>query len=97
MMNEILILQKTEDTINDSGTAVSAVVSEREVFCQIKSIGMKESYEALSKGHRPEIKAVLSDVYDYDGERQATYNGVAYNILRTYQHGISLELTLERM
>lgn len=96
-MNEILILQKTEDTINDSGTAVSDVVSERVVFCQIKSIGMKESYEAMSKGHRPEIKAVLSDAYDYDGERQAAYNGVVYNILRTYQSGISLELTLERM
>lgn len=96
-MNDILILQKTEDTTNDSGTAVSEVVLEREVFCRIKSIGMKESYEAMGKGHRPEIKAVLSDSYDYDGERQAVYDGVIYNILRTFRSGISLELTLERM
>ena len=57
----------------------------REVFCGVRSIGMKEFYSANSTDYRPELKLVLAD-----------YNGQRYRILRTYRAGQELELTLER-
>ena len=68
----------------------------REVFCGVRSIGMKEFYSANSTDYRPELKLVLADYLDYNDERLADYNGQRYRILRTYRAGQELELTLER-
>ena len=68
----------------------------REVFCGVRSIGMKEFYSANSTDYRPELKLVLADYLDYNDETLADYNGQRYRILRTYRAGQELELTLER-
>lgn len=68
----------------------------REVLCEVRSIGMKEFYSASSTDFRPELKLVLADYLDYEGETLADFNGVRYRILRTYRTGQTLELTLER-
>ena len=68
----------------------------REVFCTFRSIGMKEFYAANSTDFHPELKLVLADYLDYNGETLADYNGQRYRILRTYRTGQELELTLER-
>lgn len=68
----------------------------REVFCGFRSIGMKEFYSANSTDFRPELKLVLADYLDYNGENLADYNGQRFRILRTYRQGQELELTLER-
>ena len=68
----------------------------REVFCGVRSIGMKEFYSANSTDFRPELKLVLADYLDYNDETLADFNGVRYRILRTYRAGQELELTLER-
>lgn len=72
------------------------VETKREVFCGFRSIGMKEFYSANSTDYRPELKLVLADYLDYNGETLADYNGTRYRILRTYRVGQELELTLER-
>jgi hypothetical protein len=72
------------------------VETKREVFCGFRSIGMKEFYSANSTDYRPELKLVLADHLDYNGETLADYNGTRYRILRTYRAGQELELTLER-
>ena len=72
------------------------VETRREVFCGVRSIGMKEFYSAHSTDYRPELKLVLADYLDYNDERLADYNGQRYRILRTYRVGQELELTLER-
>jgi hypothetical protein len=68
----------------------------REVFCGFRSIGLKEFYSANSTDFHPELKLVLADYLDYNGENLADYNGQRYRILRTYRQGQELELTLER-
>lgn len=72
------------------------VETRREVFCGVRSIGMKEFYSAHSTDFRPELKLILADYLDYEGETLAIYNGEPYRILRTYRVGQELELTLER-
>ena len=89
-MNEVAILIKRT---YDGATRVE---NQREVLCGFRSIGMKEFYSANSTDFRPELKLVLADYLDYDGETMAEYNGQRYRILRTYRTGTELELTLER-
>ena len=86
-MNEVATLIKREHGKEDV---------KREVFCGVRSIGMKEFYSAHSTDFRPELKLVLADYLDYNDETLADYNGQRYRILRTYRVGQELELTLER-
>lgn len=89
-MNEVAVL------IKRAYDGASLVETRREVLCGVRSIGMKEFYSAHSTDFRPELKLVLADYLDYDGETLALYNGEMYRILRTYRVGQELELTLER-
>ena len=89
-MNEVAVL------IKRTYEGATRVETKREVFCGFRSIGMAEFYSANSTDYRPELKLVLADYLDYDGETLADYNGVRYRILRTYRAGQELELTLQR-
>ena len=89
-MNEVAVLIKREYN------GATRVETKREVFCGFRSIGMKEFYSANSTDYRPELKLVLADYLDYNGETLADYNGTRYRILRTYRTDQELELTLER-
>ena len=89
-MNEVAVLiKRTYD-------GAPRVETRREVLCGFRSIGQREFYAASSTDYRPELKLVLADYLDYDGETLADYNGKRYRILRTYRTGQELELTLER-
>lgn len=68
----------------------------RDVFCAVRSIGMKEFYQANATDFHPEIKFVLADYLDYNGETLAIHDGQLYRILRTYRTGTELELTAEK-
>lgn len=86
-MNEVLTLLSSE--------------GKREVFCEVRSIGMREFYQANATDFHPEIKFVLADYLDYQGETLAKYDGDqapagVYRILRTYRTGLALELTAEK-
>lgn len=79
------------------GAFEPAEPTKRTVFCTVRSVGMRESYEALSHGLRPELVLVLAQDFEYHGEGYAIVDGVHYRILRTYvtqEDGV--ELTLER-
>lgn len=68
------------------------------VFCEVRSVGMRENYEALAHGRRPEVVFVLSQDFDYAGQKRVVWNGVTYNIIRTYlTEADEIELTAERM
>ena len=91
----ILTLIKQTRGVDEYGDAAISETS-REVFCETASVGMKEFYQAHEVGMQPEIKFVLSDYYDYEGEMLAEHDGVRYRIIRTYRTGQSLELTCTR-
>ena len=69
----------------------------RDVFCEVGSVGMSETYEARSVGLMPEYRFVLRVAEDYQGERLLTYRGTRYKVVRTYMSGDGIELYAERV
>lgn len=67
-----------------------------DVFCSVRSVGMKEFYQANATDFHPEVKFVLADYLDYNGETLAIHDSQLYRIIRTYRTGIELELTAEK-
>lgn len=84
MYNDVITLLSIEEEPNDIGDLVETI-TRTEVFAEVRSIGMKEKYEALAVGLKPELTFVLADYYDYDNQEAVEYNGIRYKVLRTYQ------------
>lgn len=68
--------------------------SRRDVLCGLRSVGHTEFYEAHSVDYHPELKFVLADYLDYEGETLVKYNEKLYRVIRTYRTGQELELTV---
>ena len=68
----------------------------REVFASLRSISQSEFYQAAAIDYHPELKFVIADYYDYQGETLVKHNGTLYRILRTYRAGRELELVVTR-
>lgn len=100
-MNDILYLIQQTQTVDEYGDPVTNETS-REVFCREASVGQSEFYQAHATGLKPEIKLVLADYLDYDGEQLLRYapkgktDPELYRILRTYRTGQELELVCYR-
>lgn len=73
-----------------------AGVSRRDVFCQLRSVGHTEFYEAYASDYKPELKFVIADYLDYDGEELVKHGDKYYRVIRTYRTGNELELTVGR-
>ena len=100
-MNECMaLIQQTwgEDEYGDP------VLSEtfRVVLCREASIGQAEFYQAHATGLKPEIKLVIADYLDYQGEQLLRYTPLGqteeqlFRVLRTYRNGLELEITAYR-
>lgn len=94
-MNEILTLITVTQHTDEYGD-LAATETARGVFAKLGSIGQKEFYQAHAAGLQPELKFVLADYLDYNGETLVEYNGQRYRVLRTYRAGQELELTAYR-
>lgn len=70
--------------------------SSRDVLCGLRSIGLTEFYQAQATNYRPELKFVLADYLDYQGETYIRYNGNLYVVVRTYRTGQELEIVVGR-
>lgn len=92
-MNDLLIL--VHRVLDDDGYTVIEQ-TEREVLCRLASIGQSEFYQAQATDLRPELKFVLADYLDYEGEALCIYEGTWYRVLRTYRAGLELEITVQR-
>ena len=68
-----------------------------QVFAEVRSVGMRESYEARSLGLSPELVFSLQVAADYHDERRLIYNEITYKVVRTYLNGDGIELVCERM
>lgn len=79
-------------SVNDAATA-----TERDVFCTVRSVGMRESYEAMAHGLMPELVFVLAQDFEYQGEKRCRRGNVYYDIIRTYvTETDGIELTVQR-
>ena len=81
--------------MNEILTLIGPGGEPRDVFCAVRSVGLREFYQASATDYHPEIKFVLADYLDYNGETLAQHNGQFYRIIRTYRTGQELELTAE--
>lgn len=98
-MSEVLTLIQHTQSVDDYGDPVIQETS-REVFGRLQSVGQAEFYQAHATGLKPELKFVLADYLDYEGETEVEIgpedNRQRYRVLRTYRTGQELELTLYR-
>lgn len=92
-MNELLTL--VARTLAADGYTVTEE-TRREVFCRLASIGQTEFYQAQATDLRPELKFVLADYLDYNGEYLCIFDGVWYRVLRTYRAGQELEIVVQK-
>lgn len=73
------------------------VETETTILCGLKSVGRAEFYDAAATGLRPELVFVIHG-YEYNGERIVKFEGVRYNVIRTYQVDFEeMELVCERV
>jgi hypothetical protein len=70
--------------------------TERTVYVTVRSVGMTETYTAMSQGLAPEVRFELAGADDYAGEKTCRYNGRLYDILRAYEADGRIELTAGR-
>lgn len=87
--------------IKDSPTAHGVfephMNEERTVFCTVRSVSMRETYEAMAAGVTPEAVIRLEHDFEYHNEKRLRIGETEYDIIRTYagdQNGI--ELTVKR-
>lgn len=90
-MDDVITLVKETKTGHDEVGNEILERTERELMCQIYSITRNEYYEAAVANLHPELKAILSDFADYEGEKTAIYDGTEYAIIRTYRDSGSLQ------
>lgn len=91
------VLTLISDIPAAKGRYDAATVVRRQVYCTVRSVGMRENYEALSHGLRPEWVFVLTHSFEYQGEKRCEYHGIPYNVLRTYvTEADGIEITVER-
>lgn len=96
MYNDVIVLLTIVKTTSDIGDIVETE-TRKEVFAKVKSIGMKETYESMAVGLKPEYTFVLADYYDYDDEQDVEYGGIKYKVLRTYKKDTNeLEIVVTR-
>ncbi|MBO4541940.1 MAG: phage head closure protein [Bacteroidales bacterium] len=101
MFDSIITLKKETNTVNEYGDTVQTF-TERTVFAEVKSISQSEFYQAQATGLKPEIKFVIADFVDYQGEKILSYKPFGasaaedYTVLRTYRNKINLEIVCKR-
>lgn len=83
-------------TVNSIGDAVPTETS-RQVYVEVKSLGLKRKIEAMATGLNVEFKLILADVQEYADEKIVEYKSVRYNVLNVYvADDQSVELTVGR-
>lgn len=91
------VLTLIEEIPGAHGRFDTASCRRRQVYCTVRSVGMREAYEALSHGLRPEWVFELTHSFEYHGEKRCEFHGIEYTVLRTYvNEADGIEITVER-
>ena len=70
------------------------VLTKKEVWCKSKGVTFREFYAAATADIKPSLIIELADVYDYDNEKIVEYDGIFYDVIRTYPINKTLQITL---
>lgn len=90
--NDVISLVSYTESVDKYGRVIRQE-STSDVFAKAMSIGQNEFYQAAASGLKPTIKFVIADFWDYADQKEIIYNGIKYNVLRTYRTGNALEIT----
>lgn len=81
-------------TVNSVGDSVPTE-TERQVYVEVKSIGLKRKIDAAATGLNIEFKLILADIAEYNDEKLVEYKGVRYNVKNVFiADDQSVELTV---
>lgn len=94
MFKDVAFLIKKNKVTDDAGDPVETEI-EQMVFCNEKSVGQSEFYQAMASGLKPEIKLEIMS-FEYDNQKQIRYKDRVYDVIRTYVKDSAdiIELTL---
>lgn len=97
-MDDVIKFITTTDTYDKYGNRIPTETV-WQVFCQVRSIGRNEFYQAAQSDLHPEFVFVLSHYKDYQGESKIKYTPPGetektFSIVRTYRLGDSDELEI---
>ena len=99
-MKRVGIVYLIAESPEAKGVLDQPTEKKRNTYCEIRSIGMSETYQARASGFAPSIKLFLPQDFEYRGETLCELKGVRYRIIRDYRDektGDGTELTLERV
>lgn len=95
-MNDEPILLKDYSYTIVNGISTAVLKKSTQVFARSKSVSYNEFYQAEANGFKAEIIFELY-AFEYNGEEIIEYNGIDYEVLRTFQKTKDrLELTCKR-
>ena len=95
-MEDVIKLIQENITVDEYGNETVTASAPKDVFALIASVGRNEFYAAAHAGLKPEITFQIR-VADYGREELVEYDGMTYQVIRTYQTGTDwIELVCER-
>lgn len=94
MRDDIALLISEEIEVDDIGNETKKL-TEKQIYCQARSVTMREFYQAAQAGLRPSVVLTMQGA-DYSGEKIVTWCNKSYSVLRVYWNtGDFVELSLE--
>jgi SPP1 family predicted phage head-tail adaptor len=79
---------------DDYGDPIEKEIRTQEIFAEKKSISQTEFYQAQTAGSKPEIKFIIPDYLEYNGQAHLIHAEMRYKILRIYRKTGSNELEI---
>ena len=84
-MKRVGIVYLITESPEAKGVLDAATETKRKTYCEFRSVGMSEMYQARASGHAPVIKLVLKQDFEYKGETLCEIRGERYRIIREYR------------
>lgn len=88
-------LMKEEKTLDELHRPKVSYI-EQKIFCNVKSVGFSEFYQAQSAGFKPEIK-IETKLIDLTNVTHVKLNNTMYKVLRIYKKQDITEIILTSM
>jgi len=85
------LLKKTESV--DTIGGITYTTTNTTVYCNIKPVKYNEFYQAATANLKPEIVVVVRKT-DYNMQELVKINNITYRIIRIFEKGENVELTL---
>ncbi|ADZ82479.1 phage head closure protein [Cellulosilyticum lentocellum] len=93
MWDEQIELIKANQEDDEAGDYKAAEGQSRKVFITKKEISQNEFYKAHSEGFKIALKFEMN-AFEYENEMKVKYEGIAYNVIRTFQKDELIEITV---